>query len=76
MNYLGHELVTLNSVITIPTACEVCSSFTWLKEKGLVCQSCRLTCHKKVPSFGLFFPFSFGFFFLLTSKNRSAPCSS
>ena len=26
---------------------KVCSSFTWLKEKGLVCQSCKLTCHKK-----------------------------
>ena len=47
MRYLGHEFTTLNSVITIPTACEVCSSFTWLKEKGLVCQSCKLTCHKK-----------------------------
>lgn len=44
---MGHEFTTLNSVITIPTACEVCSSFTWLKEKGLVCQSCKLTCHKK-----------------------------
>ena len=47
LRYLGHEFVMLNSVITIPTACEVCSSFTWLKEKGLVCQSCKLTCHKK-----------------------------
>lgn len=28
----------------------MCSSFTWLKEKGLVCQSCRLTCHKKCYS--------------------------
>ena len=44
---MGHEFTTLNSVITIPTACEVCSSFTWLKEKGLVCQSCKFTCHKK-----------------------------
>lgn len=47
LRYMGHEFTTLNSVITIPTACEVCSSFTWLKEKGLVCQSCKLTCHKK-----------------------------
>lgn len=47
IRYMGHEFTTLNSVITIPTACEVCSSFTWLKEKGLVCQSCKLTCHKK-----------------------------
>ena len=47
LRYLGHEFTTLNSVITIPTACELCSSFTWLKEKGLVCQSCKLTCHKK-----------------------------
>ena len=47
LRYLGHEFTTLNSVITIPTACEVCSSFTWLREKGLVCQSCKLTCHKK-----------------------------
>ncbi|KAK4018446.1 putative Myosin-IXa [Daphnia magna] len=47
LRYMGHEFTTLNSVITIPTACEVCSSFTWLKEKGLVCQSCKFTCHKK-----------------------------
>ena len=44
---MGHEFTTLNSVITIPTACELCSSFTWLKEKGLVCSTCKLTCHKK-----------------------------
>ena len=50
LRYLGHEFTTLNSVITIPTACEVCSSFTWLREKGLVCQSCKLTCHKKCYS--------------------------
>ncbi|XP_059353222.1 unconventional myosin-IXb-like isoform X2 [Daphnia carinata] len=47
LRHMGHEFTTLNSVITIPTACEVCSSFTWLKEKGLVCQSCKFTCHKK-----------------------------
>ena len=47
LRYMGHEFTTLNSVITIPTACELCSSFTWLKEKGLVCSTCKLTCHKK-----------------------------
>lgn len=47
IRYMGHEFTTLNSVITIPTACELCSSFTWLKEKGLVCSTCKLTCHKK-----------------------------
>ncbi|XP_065577128.1 unconventional myosin-IXb-like isoform X4 [Artemia franciscana] len=47
VKYMEHEFVPLGSVITIPTACEVCSSFTWLKEKGLVCQVCKLACHRK-----------------------------
>lgn len=43
--YLGHKFMAV--VINIPTACEICSSFMWLMEKGLVCQGCKLTCHKK-----------------------------
>ncbi|XP_012264562.2 unconventional myosin-IXa-like isoform X2 [Athalia rosae] len=36
------------TIINIPTACEVCSSFfMWPIERGLVCQNCKLTCHKK-----------------------------
>ncbi|XP_023214421.1 unconventional myosin-IXa-like [Centruroides sculpturatus] len=43
--YMGHKFMAV--VINIPTACEICSSFMWLMEKGLVCQGCKLTCHKK-----------------------------
>ncbi|KAL7305793.1 hypothetical protein TKK_0002041 [Trichogramma kaykai] len=36
------------TIINIPTACELCSSFfMWPIERGLVCQNCRLTSHKK-----------------------------
>lgn len=42
---LGHSFHSM--VINIPTACEICSSFMWLMEKGYVCQNCKLTCHKK-----------------------------
>lgn len=42
----GHTF--LLTIINIPTACEICSSFfMWPVERGLVCQSCKLTCHKK-----------------------------
>ncbi|XP_066994097.2 unconventional myosin-IXa isoform X2 [Anabrus simplex] len=44
--FLGHTF--LFSMINIPTACEVCSSFfMWPIEKSLICQNCKLTCHKK-----------------------------
>lgn len=44
--FAGHLFVL--TIINIPTACEICSSFfMWPIERGLVCQSCRLTCHKK-----------------------------
>lgn len=44
--YAGHTF--LSTIINIPTACEICSSFfMWPIERGLVCQSCKLTCHKK-----------------------------
>lgn len=44
--YGGHTF--LSTIINIPTACEICNSFfMWPIERGLVCQSCRLTCHKK-----------------------------
>ncbi|XP_078052595.1 unconventional myosin-IXb isoform X2 [Augochlora pura] len=36
------------TIINIPMACEVCTSFfLWPIERGLVCQNCKLTCHKK-----------------------------
>uniref|UniRef100_A0A1B6CWZ1 Unconventional myosin-IXb-like n=2 Tax=Clastoptera arizonana TaxID=38151 RepID=A0A1B6CWZ1_9HEMI len=36
------------TIINIPTACEICTSFfMWPLERGLVCQNCKLTCHKK-----------------------------
>ncbi|GAB0091609.1 hypothetical protein DMENIID0001_064650 [Sergentomyia squamirostris] len=36
------------TIINIPTACEICQLFLlWPIERGLVCQNCRLTCHKK-----------------------------
>uniref|UniRef100_A0A6P7GBY4 Unconventional myosin-IXb-like isoform X7 n=1 Tax=Diabrotica virgifera virgifera TaxID=50390 RepID=A0A6P7GBY4_DIAVI len=42
----GHTF--LLTIINIPTACEICSSFfMWPIERGLVCQSCKMTCHKK-----------------------------
>ncbi|XP_022104697.1 unconventional myosin-IXa-like, partial [Acanthaster planci] len=43
--YLGHRFVAAQ--FSIPTACEVCSAFLWLMEKGQVCQVCKFTCHKK-----------------------------
>ncbi|KAF5301534.1 hypothetical protein FQR65_LT08838 [Abscondita terminalis] len=46
IKFAGHRFVL--TIINIPTACEICSSFfMWPIERGLVCQSCRLTCHKK-----------------------------
>ncbi|XP_050523768.1 unconventional myosin-IXAa-like isoform X3 [Daktulosphaira vitifoliae] len=42
----GHILQM--SMINIPTACEVCTSFfLWPIERSLVCRNCKLTCHKK-----------------------------
>ncbi|XP_060525524.1 unconventional myosin-IXa-like isoform X2 [Cylas formicarius] len=42
----GHTF--LQTIINIQTACEICNSFfMWPIERGLVCQSCKLTCHKK-----------------------------
>ncbi|XP_071794480.1 unconventional myosin-IXb-like isoform X1 [Asterias amurensis] len=43
--YLGHRFIAVQ--FSIPTACEVCSAFLWLMEKGQVCQICKFTCHKK-----------------------------
>ncbi|XP_055305259.1 unconventional myosin-IXa-like isoform X2 [Sitodiplosis mosellana] len=45
-NYNGH--IFQLTIINIPTACEICQLFLlWPIERGLVCQNCRLTCHKK-----------------------------
>ncbi|XP_055612970.1 unconventional myosin-IXb-like, partial [Uranotaenia lowii] len=36
------------TIINIATACEICQQFLlWPIERGLVCQNCRLTCHKR-----------------------------
>ncbi|XP_066140696.1 unconventional myosin-IXb-like isoform X2 [Euwallacea fornicatus] len=44
--YNGHNF--LQTIINIQTVCEVCNSFfMWPIERGFVCQSCKLTCHKK-----------------------------
>lgn len=44
--FAGHTFVL--TIINIPMACEICSSFfMWPIERGLVCQSCKVTCHKK-----------------------------
>ncbi|XP_018913813.1 unconventional myosin-IXb isoform X2 [Bemisia tabaci] len=46
IKYAGH--IFHLTIINIPTACEICSSFfMWPLERGLVCQNCKLTCHKK-----------------------------
>ncbi|KAL3279519.1 hypothetical protein HHI36_017028 [Cryptolaemus montrouzieri] len=46
IKFKGHTF--LLTIINIPTACEICNSFfMWPIERGLVCQSCKLTCHKK-----------------------------
>ncbi|XP_031335127.1 unconventional myosin-IXa-like isoform X2 [Photinus pyralis] len=46
IKFAGHRFVL--TIINIPTACEICNSFfMWPIERGLVCQSCKLTCHKK-----------------------------
>ncbi|XP_059621402.1 unconventional myosin-IXa-like isoform X2 [Phlebotomus argentipes] len=45
-SYNGHTFQL--TIINIPTACEICQLFLlWPIERGLVCQNCRLTCHKK-----------------------------
>ncbi|XP_071506650.1 LOW QUALITY PROTEIN: unconventional myosin-IXb-like [Diadema antillarum] len=43
--HLGHKFVNIQ--FRIPTACEQCSNFLGLMEKGQVCQVCKYTCHKK-----------------------------
>uniref|UniRef100_A0A147BEA1 Putative myosin class v heavy chain n=3 Tax=Ixodes ricinus TaxID=34613 RepID=A0A147BEA1_IXORI len=45
IEHCGHVFSLV--VINIPTSCEVCSNSMWLTERGLVCQGCKLTCHKK-----------------------------
>ncbi|XP_076251183.1 unconventional myosin-IXb-like isoform X1 [Rhynchophorus ferrugineus] len=42
----GHTFI--QTIINIQTACEICNSFfMWPIERGLVCQSCKLTTHKR-----------------------------
>lgn len=44
--HAGHSF--LLTIFNIPMACEVCTSFfMWPIERGLVCQTCKLICHKK-----------------------------
>ena len=46
IQFAGHSFQL--TIINIPTACEICNSFfMWPLERSLVCQSCKLTCHKK-----------------------------
>lgn len=45
-NFNGHSFQL--TIINIPTVCEICQLFLlWPIERGVVCQNCRLTCHKK-----------------------------
>ncbi|XP_077291257.1 unconventional myosin-IXa-like isoform X3 [Arctopsyche grandis] len=44
--YAGHTFVL--SMINIPTECEICKTFfMWPIERSLICQTCKLTSHKK-----------------------------
>ncbi|CAB3980876.1 unconventional myosin-IXa-like [Paramuricea clavata] len=45
IEHSGHSyaLTTFN----IYTFCEHCNSMLWILEKGLVCQECKFTCHKR-----------------------------
>ncbi|KAK6631291.1 hypothetical protein RUM44_005817 [Polyplax serrata] len=46
INFNGHFFML--TVINIRTACEVCNSFfMWPIERSLVCQNCKMACHKK-----------------------------
>ncbi|XP_041464110.1 unconventional myosin-IXAa-like isoform X3 [Lytechinus variegatus] len=46
--HAGHKFLSVQ--LGIPTACETCTNFLWLMEKGYVCQVCKYTCHKKCCS--------------------------
>lgn len=41
----GHKMFM--TIANIPTVCEICSSLVKLGSKILVCNDCKLTCHKK-----------------------------
>ncbi|XP_064607942.1 unconventional myosin-IXAa-like isoform X2 [Liolophura sinensis] len=45
IEHLSHRL--LHTQFNIPTFCESCSNLMWIREKGLVCQYCKYTCHKR-----------------------------
>ncbi|XP_044740758.1 unconventional myosin-IXa-like [Chrysoperla carnea] len=46
ITFAGHSF--LLTIFNIPMACEICTSFfMWPIERGLVCQTCKLICHKK-----------------------------
>ena len=46
LNITGHTFQL--TIINIATVCEICQLFLlWPIERGLVCQNCPLTCHKK-----------------------------
>ncbi|XP_074649621.1 unconventional myosin-IXb-like isoform X2 [Tubulanus polymorphus] len=51
LEHLGHRFVVVQ--FNIPTFCELCNSLVWsIKEKGMSCQICKFTCHKKcLPRF-------------------------
>ncbi|XP_013140302.1 PREDICTED: unconventional myosin-IXa-like [Papilio polytes] len=46
IQYKGHTFILC--MINIPTECEICKTFfMWPIERSLICQSCKLTSHKK-----------------------------
>ncbi|BFZ01247.1 hypothetical protein BsWGS_04286 [Bradybaena similaris] len=48
IDYNGHKYQQIQ--FNIPTFCEVCTSLIWIMDKVLVCQDCKLACHKKCYS--------------------------
>ncbi|XP_057189572.1 unconventional myosin-IXb isoform X2 [Triplophysa rosa] len=42
---LNHSLSTYQ--VTIMQSCDQCSSYIWAMEKGFMCSSCKMVCHKK-----------------------------
>ncbi|KAK2499287.1 hypothetical protein MC885_018189 [Smutsia gigantea] len=41
----GHVFVSYQ--VSIPQSCEQCLSYIWLMDKALLCNVCKMTCHKK-----------------------------
>ncbi|XP_073076044.1 unconventional myosin-IXb isoform X3 [Manis javanica] len=41
----GHVFISYQ--VSIPQSCEQCLSYIWLMDKALLCNVCKMTCHKK-----------------------------